>query len=112
MFASQHHLDNLNLIVDNNKISMLGFTDDIVSHNGITRRLQSFGWDAVEIDGHDVVLVRKALLDLKGRHEGKPKALVAHTVKGRGVPGLENVALSHILAPKADVIQALLEDEK
>ena len=111
MFASQHHLDNLNLIVDNNKISMLGFTDDIVSHNGITGRLQSFGWDAVEIDGHDVVLVRKALLDLKGRHEGKPKALVAHTVKGRGVPGLENVALSHILAPKSDVIEALLEDK-
>ena len=54
MFASHHGLDNLNLIIDNNKISMLGYTDDIISHGSISSRLAAFGWDAVEVDGHNV----------------------------------------------------------
>ena len=47
MFASHHGLDNLNLIIDNNRISMLGHTDDIISHGSIALRLAAFGWDAV-----------------------------------------------------------------
>jgi transketolase len=111
MFASQHRLDNLNLIVDNNKIAMLGFTDDIVSHGGLTDRLLAFGWDAIEVDGHSVTAVCQALHAMKARHEGRPKALIAHTLKGRGVPGLENAPLSHIITPKPEVIDALLASQ-
>lgn len=109
MFASQHGLDNLNLIVDNNHISMLGFTDDIVSHNGLSSRLEAFGWKCSEVDGHNVQAVQEALLHLKETAGGQPKALIAHTVKGRGVPGLENEPLSHILVPKAELIDSLLK---
>ena len=109
MFASQHRLDNLNLIVDNNHISMLGFTDDIVSHDGLSSRLEAFGWKCSEVDGHNVQAVQEALLNLKETAGGQPKALIAHTLKGRGVPGLENEPLSHILVPKAELIDSLLK---
>lgn len=108
MFASQHRLDNLHLIVDNNSISMLGFTDEIVSHDGLVKRLDAFGWQCIEVDGHDVRAVQERLLTLKATADGAPKALIARTVKGRGVPGLENEALSHILAPKAELLDVLL----
>ena len=109
MFASQHKLDNLHLIVDNNSISMLGYTDDIVSHDPLLERLSAFGWDCIEVDGHDVTAVQAALLKMKASSSGKPKALIAKTLKGHGVPGLENAPLSHIMNPKPELIDSLLE---
>jgi transketolase len=109
MFASQHKLDNLNLVVDDNRISMLGYTDDIVSHVSLPTRLDAFGWECEEVDGHDVLAVQAALERMKTRYNGKPKALVARTLKGRGVPGLENAPLCHIMNPKPELIDSLLE---
>lgn len=109
MFASQHQLDNLHLIVDNNRISMLGYTDNIVSHGALSHRLQAFGWSCLEVDGHDVQAVQAALQRQKNEKFGKPKALIAHTLKGHGVPGLENAPLSHIINPKPELIDSLLE---
>ena len=109
MFASHHKLDNLNLIVDNNGISMLDHTDNIVTHSNLMARLKSFGWDCEEIDGHDVVALRDLLLKQKNTKNGKPKAIIASTLKGRGVPGLEDAPLSHIINPKPDLIKSLLK---
>jgi transketolase len=111
MFASQHKLDNLNLVVDNNGISMLGYTDDIVSHGRMIERFSSFGWDCLDVDGHDVEAVQAALSKMKGVEKNKPKALIARTLKGRGVPSLENAALSHIMNPKPELIDRLLEQK-
>lgn len=108
MFASQHKLDNLNLVVDDNRISMLGYTNDIVSHGSLAARLSAFGWDCDQVDGHDVMAVRDALRTMKACHDRRPKALIARTLKGRGVPGLENAPLSHIMNPKADVLDEIL----
>ena len=72
MFASHHGLDNLNLIIDNNKISMLGYTDDIISHGSILSRLAAFGWDAVEVDGHNVSEVHEVIERQKNTARGKP----------------------------------------
>lgn len=112
MFASQHKLDNLNLIVDNNSISMLGYTDDIVSHDPLASRLAAFGWDCAEVDGHDVDAVQIKLQQMKAMAGGKPKALIAKTLKGHGVPGLENAPLSHIMNPKPELLDTLLEQVK
>jgi transketolase len=109
MFASQHKLDNLHMVVDNNNISMLGYTDDIVSHGSLVARLTAFGWDCLEVDGHDVQAVQATLLLQKDQVNGKPKALIARTLKGHGVPGLENAPLSHIMNPKPEFIDSLLE---
>ncbi len=109
MFASQHRLDNLHLIVDDNRIAMLGRTDDIVSHDPLAERLAAFGWDPDEVDGHDVGAVRAALRRMKATREGQPKALIARTRKGRGVPDLEDAQLSHVINPRPELIDSLLE---
>jgi transketolase len=108
MFASQHGLDNLNLVVDDNQISMLGFTKDIVSQAALYERLCAFGWECSKVDGHDIEAVVAGLSEIKSRREGRPKALIVRTLKGRGVPGLENTPLAHISNPKPELIDALL----
>ena len=111
MFASHHGLDNLHLIVDDNQISMLDHTKNIVTHGVLSTRLQAFGWDCVEVDGHDVFAVQKALLAMKLQQSGKPKALIARTKKGHGVPNLEDAPLCHIMNPKPELIDALLGEK-
>jgi len=109
MFASQHNLDNLVLVVDENSISMLGHTDEIVSHGSLSSRLSAFGWECAEVDGHDVYALQ-TLLKSKVTNLGKPKAIIARTRKGRGIPGLENAPLSHVMNPQTELIDRLLED--
>ena len=111
MFASHHGLDNLHLIVDDNQISMLDHTKNIVTHGVLSTRLQAFGWDCVDVDGHDVFAVQKALLAMKLQQSGKPKALIARTKKGHGVPNLEDAPLCHIMNPKPELIDALLAEK-
>jgi len=110
MLASHHNLDNLCLVVDNNSISMLGYTDNIVTHDGLVKRLDAFGWAVESVDGHDVEAVHQTLSNMKTRRDRKPKALVANTIKGRGVPGLENQPLSHIINPKPETIDDILRN--
>lgn len=111
MFAGQHGLDNLHLIVDDNHVSMLGYTDDIITHGDLNARLTAFGWDCVNVDGHDVKAVHGGLQAISEKKSGKPKALIARTLKGRGVPNLENAPLSHIMNPKPELIDQLLLEE-
>ncbi|HRK37701.1 MAG TPA: transketolase [Burkholderiaceae bacterium] len=111
MFAAHHQLDNLNLIVDDNRISMLDYTDQIVSHVDLAVRFEAFGWHVEEVDGHDVVQVREQLVAMKARHASKPKLLVAKTKKGHGVPKLEGEPLCHIINPKPALLDQLLLGE-
>jgi transketolase len=112
MFAAHHRLDNLHLIVDDNRTSMLAHTEDIVSHGSLVARLAAFGWECLEVDGHDAVAVQSALLEMKAQANGKPKALIARTLKGHGVPGLENAPLAHIINPKPELVDSLLEQHQ
>lgn len=112
MFAGQHGLDNLHLVVDDNRVSMLGYTDDIVSMSALDRRLEAFGWDCAHVTGHDAQAVAASMLRLKSTRQHKPKALLCRTIKGRGVPGLENAALAHIMNPKPELVDELLEATK
>ena len=111
MFAGHHKLDNLILIVDNNATSMLDHTENIISHGNLLDRLEAFGWHTEEANGHDVLEVHQKLSTLKGSRPGKPKALIANTIKGRGVPGLEGHPLSHIINPKLEILNTILGEE-
>lgn len=112
MFAAQHRLDNLTVIVDNNQISMLGPTDEIVSHRNLAAKFEAFGWLAREVkDGHSVEEINDALLAFRADASDKPRALIVNTRKGNKVPGLENAPLSHVTAIKSDVIAQLLGDK-
>ena len=108
MLAGHHGLENLTLIVDNNSIAMLGYTGEIVSHGDLHARLSSFGWDVADVDGHDIGAVHRVLGEVKSSRDGKPKAVIARTLKGRGVDGLENHPLSHIINPKRETLDDLL----
>lgn len=111
MFAAQHKLDNLTVLVDNNQISMLGHTDEIVSHLDLRLKLEAFGWHVVQVEnGHDVSEVFNALKSVQTFTEAKPKAIIFQTSKGNRVPGLENAPLSHITAIKPELIDRLLEE--
>lgn len=112
MFASHHRLDNLHVIVDDNRTSMLGRTKGIVSHEPLTSRMSAFGWHCLEVDGHDVEEVQANLLELKSLRGGKPKALIAKTLKGRGIPSLVAAEMSHVMAVPPEIIDGLLGSSK
>lgn len=113
MFAAQHQLDNLTVVVDNNQISMLGPTDEIISHRNLCGKFEAFGWMAEEVkDGHSVAAIHAALTKYRQDRSGKPRALVVNTRKGHRVPGLENAPLSHVTAIKPDLIDQLLQEDE
>lgn len=101
MFAGEHKLDNLIAIVDNNKISMLDYCKNIIDLEPLYEKFKVFNWDVGVVDGHNINQLYNSLVNMKNKN-GKPKALIADTIKGKGVPKLENDALCHIksLAPE------------
>lgn len=111
MFAPQHALDNLTLIVDYNKVSMLDFSKNIINLDSLSAKFQAFSWNVYEVsDGHNVEAVHATLQKAVNAREKKPKVVIVHTIKGKGVPFLETNALSHILSVKADDVDALIQE--
>lgn len=111
MFASQHGLDNLTLIVDYNKVSMLDFSKNIIDMESLSLKFQAFHWDVYEIlNGHHMEEVYPVLNDVIHLRKGAPKVIITHTVKGKGVPFLETNGLSHILSITEEDIDRLIKD--
>jgi transketolase len=111
MFAAQHKLDNMTLIVDYNQICMLGPTDEIVSHRNLIEKFKAFGWHALSVeDGHSVSQIHRTLFESSQDASGMPRAIIINTRKGNRVPGLENAPLSHVTAIKPELIDQLLGD--
>jgi len=110
MFAGYHQLSNLTLIVDNNQQQLDGWVKDILDPAPVAEKFRSFRWHAVEIDGHDLEQVVPALEAARAGREGKPTAVVAHTVKGKGVSFMENNPEWHGVAPKPEQVQAALRE--
>lgn len=110
MFAGYRGLGNLVLIVDNNRMSMLGYCRDILDLSPLDRKFKAFGWRAKVVDGHDLRQLCRALRALKKDPADQPKVLIADTIKGRGVPRLEVDPLCHIKAVNSGEIDALLSE--
>jgi len=94
LFAAQHRLDNLTVIVDYNQVQALGFSRDILDLEPFARRMEDCRWAVKEADGHDVVAIDRALAQLPFE-AGKPSWLICHTVKGKGVSWMENTVSCH-----------------
>ncbi len=90
LVAAHHRMDNLMLIVDKNGFQAMGATDDVLALGDLSAKFNSFGFETLEVDGHDEAAVDAAIHQLWGAGAGKPKALIAHTVKGKGVPFMES----------------------
>jgi transketolase len=113
MFASEHKLNNLIVIVDNNKICMLDYCKNIIDLAPLEEKFKLFKWKVgTTIDGHDVEAVYNALQALKEDKGSHPKVLIADTVKGKGVPQLERDSLCHTKSLKEDEINVLLRKLK
>jgi transketolase len=107
MSASHFKLCNLTIIVDHNKLQSDGFTNDIMNLDSLPSKFLSFGFCIQEVDGHNVEELCKAY---QNRDETKPNAIIAHTVKGKGISFIENKReWHHGCLNKAQYEQALLE---
>lgn len=90
MFASHNKLDDLVIIIDSNKFQAMGETVNVINMLSLKEKFISFGFDTLEIDGHDEVKIEQAIHVLHSLKNGKPKALIANTVKGKGITFMEN----------------------
>jgi transketolase len=111
MSAAHYHLDNLIAIVDYNKVMAKGFVWEEMSIEPFADKWRSFGWDVAEVDGHDIT----ALVNTFHRTRwvmprGKPLAVIAHTVKGKGVEMAEFNYKWHTHAPDAATADAMLRE--
>jgi transketolase len=89
MAAGHYKLDNLVAVIDNNRLQTDGWTKDVMNVEPVDERFRAFGFDVQRIDGHDFAQIDAAFLRARSR-EGKPHAIVADTVKGKGVASMEN----------------------
>jgi transketolase len=90
MFAAHHKLRNLIAIVDKNSLQYDGPTEKILNMGDDASKWTSFGWRTAEVDGHDINALQLMFDDVLTAHDERPKAIIAHTVKGRGVSFMEN----------------------
>jgi transketolase len=104
MFAAAQRLENVCIIVDYNKWQATGRSNETLALAPLVAKWESFGWDAREIDGHDVVALAAALANVPNGG-GKPVALIAHTVKGKGVSFMEDDNNWHYRAPTAEEVE-------
>jgi transketolase len=113
LVASHHNAENLTAIVDRNKISQCGFTEEILRLEPFAEKWRSFGWHVIEVDGHDVRQLHAGLQEAR-ETRGKPTVLVAATVKGKGVSFMEGnpayhsggLAGEHLAMAKAELESA------
>lgn len=109
LFASHHQLGNLTLIIDYNKLQSLATVAETLALEPLADKWRSFGWHVIEVDGHDHVALRAALLQRPSvRHA--PTCVIAHTIKGKGVSFMENRVLWHYRSPQGEELAAALSE--
>ncbi len=95
MFASHERLDNLIAILDRNRLQIEGFTEDVMTLDPLEDKWKAFGWTVLELeDGNDIKQIL-TVLDKAVERQGKPKIIIANTIKGKGVSFMENRAEYH-----------------
>ncbi len=109
MTSAHRRLDNVCAVVDNNGLQIDGRVDEIKSLGSIPDKWKSFGWNVIEIDGHDMKQIIEAY-DSAAASKGRPTMIVAKTVKGKGVSFMENKVDYHGVAPTADEKEAALAE--
>ncbi len=110
MNASHNKLDNLIAFVDRNNLQIDGSTEKVKSVGNVKAKFEAFGWNALEIDGHDFNEIYKAINNAK--LSDRPFVIIANTVKGKGVSFMENNANWHGKAPNDDELKLALEELK
>jgi transketolase len=105
LFAPRHNLDNVAIIIDYNKWQATGRSNEVMALQSLREKFAAFGWSASEVNGHDMAALVGALSKIPDG-SGKPVAIVAHTIKGRGVSFMEDDNNWHYRVPTAEEVAA------
>jgi len=107
MFVAHHKINNLYMIVDRNKMGILGKTEELLKLDPLKEKFESFGLEVHEVDGHNFDELRK-VLSIKSDN---PKMIIADTIKGKGVSYMEDVWQYHTIIPKdKDLLETAMEE--
>ena len=109
MFAGHRQLDNLCVIVDNNNLQIDGTVEEVCSPYPIDEKFKAFNFHVININGNDLDEIDAAFKEARA-HKGQPTAIIAHTVKGKGVSFMENNVGWHGKAPNADEYKIAMEE--
>jgi transketolase len=109
-FAAHQSLGKLIAIVDANGLQIDGKVEDVCSSGTLAEKFSAFGWEVYEADGHNVTELIELFSKLKESSSDKPKAVIAHTIKGKGVSFMENQAGWHGKAPNDEETKIALEE--
>jgi transketolase len=114
LFAAHHKLNNLIAIIDRNHLSALEFTEHFTALNPFAEKWQAWGWEAVKVNGHDLAQLAQTWTYARTREDERPLAIVAETIKGKGVSFMENEPSWHTraLAGEDEIQRARRELEK
>ena len=107
LFAHQYKLGNLCVIVDHNKMQAMGHCVDIADHINLAKKWESFGWNVIEVNGHDHNNIKNAFTKMK---KDIPTCIIAHTIKGKGVSFMEDNLLWHYRDPQGEYYEKALEE--
>ncbi len=109
MQASHRKLDNLVAIIDRNRLQIDGNTENIKSLDNLGDKLKAFGWNVIEIDGHDINACYGAIESAKS-YKNAPSVIIANTIKGKGVSFMENNAGWHGTAPNDEDFEKAMKE--
>jgi transketolase len=109
MEAAHYKLDNLTAIIDKNRLQIDGWVEEVMDIEPIVEKYRDFNWNVIEIDGHNMKEIVEGL-DKAMAFKGKPTVLVAHTVKGKGVSFMENIAGWHGKPPSVEQMEQGLKE--
>lgn len=101
LFAAAQKLDNLIAIIDYNKLQALDWLDNIVALEPLADKWRSFGWQVIEVNGHDFIELEKVFKEAPLAKD-KPTMVIAHTIKGKGISFMEKVPIWHFRLPDPD----------
>ena len=111
LLAPALELDGLTVIVDYNKIQSLGRVEEVIDLEPFADKWKSFGWEVREIDGHDVDALTEVLDPMVWvPEEGRPRCVIAHTVKGKGVSFMEDDLLWHYRTPQGEEFERAIAE--
>lgn len=109
MTSAHYKLDNLCLIIDNNNLQIDGKVSEVMNIYPIDEKFRSFGFEVINVDGHNISELISAFEQAK-KTKGKPTAIIANTIKGKGVSFMENQAAWHGTAPSKEQCETALKE--
>lgn len=111
LFAGHHRLDNITVAVDRNRLQSLTTTEETLRLEPFAEKWRAFGWDPLEIDGHDHDALKQGFSYANSASRvGKPRVVICNTTKGKGVSFMENLVLWHYKSPDDEQLRLALEE--